>query len=1044
MANDNTRNVEIRLGVKTQGTEAVPQLGKDLQTLGKQAGGAKPELDALATEGARLSTELEAAATATKTFREAEATAKTEVRNARRELDDKRDALNRLRVETDSAARKTAEFQSKEQALKVEILDAAKASRQKRDALEAAADATKRAVTAEAELGSRLATVNTQQREAALAAAAFGRAQVSSAEQAAHAHTSVRDGLSQIAGQLRTIQTLAGAAIGGQLLGGMVGDVARTADAWANLGARMRIVVGEGEATDKALEGVVDVATRTGTAIEETATLFTRLTQAGKDAGLSSQAAAQQALGLTETINQAVQVSGASAEASSAAITQLIQGLQSGVLRGEEFNSVMEQAPRLARALADGLGVTTGELRKLAEAGQLTSQTVITALQGQSATLQAEFDKLPPTVGRALTNLSTQWTEYVGRVDQANGVSATAARAINALAANLDAVASVLYSAGKAVVAFQALRLAQTFTASAAAISAETISVQANTAAKIANRAAAAGMAEGLTGAAASAGRLAGVLSTIKTFSLVGVLTNAREIGTWLGETAAKLTGVKDRTAELEAAERAATEAAREHAQAVAALAQQHLLAENKALGLTTQARALAAEFDKARASGDSVTEALGKLAKNMDLGSLQGLRDAGAALDSLALKGQITGQQVRDALAKALNGADLAVFETTARAAFDGTTRGAERLAAAIDAVGAEALRRAGSSVRELETGFSAAMASAMNDTDALTATIGRLGAKGPEVGRMLAGSLDRTLDAANTERAVQAVIDRWQALGAQGIVTGQQLAEGLEQARAKLEEIRPGINSVDEALRTFGLKTRTELQQTAQTYQAAWQQISTSTNVSLADKAKAFSAYKAAAIAANNGVLPSEVATQEAIFRTQLTATSAGQAIAEAMGLAGSATDRTATKVGQLNEQLGKAAALIPSSGIADTPDKNPNPFSGTQPDNTTRNDLTAKYRAGTLTLDDASAAAANLEAARANQKAFGNVAGAKGFDQSVQMAQAIVDAIKSQAVVKAPRAVNVTINGKTTALNAASDADADAIVKVLQQLEAAAGRS
>ena len=53
-------------------------------------------------------------------------------------------------------------------------------------------------------------------------------------------------------------------------------------------------------------------------------------------------------------------------------------------MRGEEFNSVMEQSPRLAKAMADGLGVTTGELRKMAGEGQLTSETVIKALQGQS------------------------------------------------------------------------------------------------------------------------------------------------------------------------------------------------------------------------------------------------------------------------------------------------------------------------------------------------------------------------------------------------------------------------------------------------------------------------------------------------------------------------------------------------------------------------------------------------------------------------------------------------------------------------------------
>lgn len=83
----------------------------------------------------------------------------------------------------------------------------------------------------------------------------------------------------------------------------------------------------------QAFDGVTGVALRTHSALETTGNLFARLAKTGKDAGLSVQAATERALGLTETINQAVQLSGASAAASDAAITQLIQGLQSGVFR---------------------------------------------------------------------------------------------------------------------------------------------------------------------------------------------------------------------------------------------------------------------------------------------------------------------------------------------------------------------------------------------------------------------------------------------------------------------------------------------------------------------------------------------------------------------------------------------------------------------------------------------------------------------------------------------------------------------------------------
>ncbi|PWF32972.1 tape measure domain-containing protein, partial [Yersinia pestis] len=101
-----------------------------------------------------------------------------------------------------------------------------------------------------------------------------------------------------------------------------------------------------------------------------TASLFTRLNTVGKEMGMTQ----QQALDLTKTVTQAIQIGGGSAQASEAAVQQFIQAMQGGVLRGEEFNSIMENGYGLAEALAKGLGVTTGELRKMAENGELSSE----------------------------------------------------------------------------------------------------------------------------------------------------------------------------------------------------------------------------------------------------------------------------------------------------------------------------------------------------------------------------------------------------------------------------------------------------------------------------------------------------------------------------------------------------------------------------------------------------------------------------------------------------------------------------------------------
>lgn len=307
---------------------------------------------------------------------------------------------------------------------------------------------------AKAELTTRQAIAAARGEVAKLAPAytAAGNAAAAAADKAKAAKAS----FSGIGDTLRTIQSIALTAVGGTFLTSMARDVGAVADQYNNLRARLSLVAGEGPALESAFEAVRQVALETSSDLEATVTLFGRISQAGKELGISQ----QQALQLTQTIGQAIQVSGGSAESANAAIVQLVQGLQSGVLRGEEFNSIMEQAPRLARALADGLGVTTGKLREMSKEGRLTSEVVLNALQGQASAVAAEFEKLPPTIGRALQNLSTQWTTYVGEVDKATGASTTAAQAIQAVGENLDEIAGIATRAGAVLVAVMAVQAA--------------------------------------------------------------------------------------------------------------------------------------------------------------------------------------------------------------------------------------------------------------------------------------------------------------------------------------------------------------------------------------------------------------------------------------------------------------------------------------------------------------------------------------------------------------------------------------------------------
>ncbi|TCB17318.1 tape measure protein [Acinetobacter sp. ANC 5045] len=210
-------------------------------------------------------------------------------------------------------------------------------------------------------------------------------------------------------------------------------EIAEAADSYTNLSTRIQIATKEGGNFESAMAGVHQVALATNSSLQATGDLFTRIDSVGKEMGMTQ----QQALDLTKTVTQAIQIGGGSAQASEAAITQFIQAMQGGVLRGEEFNSIMENGYGLAEALAKGLGVTTGELRKMAENGELTSERVAKALQSQAAQIQSTYDQFPTTIGNALTKIATQWQILIGTMDQAHGASSVVAEALSTIADNL-------------------------------------------------------------------------------------------------------------------------------------------------------------------------------------------------------------------------------------------------------------------------------------------------------------------------------------------------------------------------------------------------------------------------------------------------------------------------------------------------------------------------------------------------------------------------------------------------------------------------------
>lgn len=232
---------------------------------------------------------------------------------------------------------------------------------------------------------------------------------------------------------------------------GMLGGMAvaykaiHAADEWTGLKNRLILVTNSQQELNAAMSTTFEIAQKTGSSWENAAAVYQRFAQNAKELGINQTRVAA----ITETVAKATALSGGSAQSASAALTQFGQALASGVLRGEEFNSVMEQAPGLAQALAKGLGIPVGQLRALAQEGKITAKAMIDALEKVAPAIAADFDKTAFTIGQNLTKIQNAVVKFVG---ESNGGAAGAlADSLGRVAENLNLIANI---AGAAAIGY--------------------------------------------------------------------------------------------------------------------------------------------------------------------------------------------------------------------------------------------------------------------------------------------------------------------------------------------------------------------------------------------------------------------------------------------------------------------------------------------------------------------------------------------------------------------------------------------------------------
>ncbi|EMC3650456.1 tape measure protein [Citrobacter braakii] len=222
-----------------------------------------------------------------------------------------------------------------------------------------------------------------------------------------------------------------------------VQQVSQYADAWTTLNNKLANAIRPNEQLLDVTERVFNITQQTRSSLDATATLYARLERGTRQYNTSAEDLAK----LTTIINQGFVVSGATAQEAENAIIQLSQGIASGVLRGEEFNSVAEQGSRLMVALADSMGVGIGELRQMAAAGKLTTDVVVNGLLSQGVAIGNEFANTTTTISQALQVAGNNITKFFGENSTVKTGTAIFNDAVISVSENIGALSAILTAA---------------------------------------------------------------------------------------------------------------------------------------------------------------------------------------------------------------------------------------------------------------------------------------------------------------------------------------------------------------------------------------------------------------------------------------------------------------------------------------------------------------------------------------------------------------------------------------------------------------------
>lgn len=256
----------------------------------------------------------------------------------------------------------------------------------------------------------------------------------------------------------------------GQLRGALLGlgaaqvvrGIIASADSLTQVNNRLQLVSDSTQQVTDVQEALFDVANRTRSSFEATAEVYTRTALSARQLGLTQ----QEVLSFTEGLNQAIILSGATAQEARNGLIQFSQGLASNRLAGDELRAVLEQLPLVAEIISEELGVTRGALRELAAQGRITARDVLNAFDEDTlARLSEQFARTTPTIAQSLTVLENAFQEFVGEVQTSSGIFSGLARLILTVADNFNFFGRVVLAGGFTLAVIGATTAVNFFTA---------------------------------------------------------------------------------------------------------------------------------------------------------------------------------------------------------------------------------------------------------------------------------------------------------------------------------------------------------------------------------------------------------------------------------------------------------------------------------------------------------------------------------------------------------------------------------------------------